>query len=105
MPPTEQHYDSVMRDAKENIFLVAARRSLDTRLIAVELDAGRGPGPHEEHTLTISLRGSPITVTAYGIPHEWLPTSTDFIDTRLSRLAGGLLGDLIKKAHEAGRVL
>jgi hypothetical protein len=105
MPPGEHHYDRVMHDAKENIFLVAARRSIDTRLITVEFDADRGPGPHEEHTLTISLRDSPIAVTAYGIPHEWLPISTDFIDTRLSRLAGGLLMDLVGKAQKAGHAL
>ena len=105
MPPAAQQYELVMRDAREDIFLVAVRRAIDTRLIAVEFDAGRGPGPHAEHTLTISVRDSPITVTADAIPHDWLPVSTGFIDTRFSRLVGGLLADLVKKALETGRFL
>ena len=91
-----------MRDATENVFLVAARQSIDTRRIAVEFDVGRGPGPHSEHTLTVSIPDSPLSVISYGIPHEWLPLHTNFVDTRLSRLVGGLLMDLVEKVREAG---
>ena len=105
MPTAAERYDVVMRDAKEDIFLVAVRRAIDTRLIAVEFDAGRGAGPHEEHTLTISVRDSPIAVTAGAIPHDWLPISTGFIDTRFSKLVGGLLSDLNEKAQKAGLFL
>ena len=100
---TENHYQVVMRDAREDVYLVATRRAIDTRSIAVEFDAGRGPGPHDEHSLTISVRDSDLAVHALGIPHEWLPVSTGFIDTRFSRLTAGLLEDLIKKAARAGR--
>ena len=105
MPQPDDNYDLAMRDAKDNIFLVAVRRGMDTRLIAVEFDAGRGPGPHQEHTLTISVRDSNIAVTSYGIPHEWLPVSTGFIDTRFSKLVDSLLADLEKKALDTGRFL
>ena len=101
----EDPYDIVMRDAKETVFLVAARRTIDTRLIAVEFDAGEVSVPCQEHTLTISVRGTPVVVTADAIPHEWLPANTDFIDTRFSRLVGGLLTELVRKAHEKGVIL
>jgi hypothetical protein len=105
MLPTEDSYEMVMRDARENVFLVAARRTIDTRLLAVEFDAGSVSGQHEEHTLTISVRDAPIAVTADAIPHEWLPANTDFIDTRFSRLVGGLLAELVRKAQEKGLFL
>ncbi len=100
-----QQYELVMRDAKDNVFLVAVRQAIDTRLLAVEFDAGRGPGPHSEHTLTISVRDSALFVTAEGIAHEWLPIATGFIDTRFSKLVGTLLSDLVGKAQAAGRFL
>lgn len=100
-----QHYDLVMRDAKDNVFLVAVRQAIDTRLLVVEFDAGRGLGPHQEHTLTISVRETPLVVKADGIPHEWLPVSTGFIDTRFSKLVSGRLADLVKKALEAGKFI
>ena len=103
MGEVDHHYERVMRDAKENVFLVAARQSIDTRRITVEFDAGRGPGPYSEHTLTVSIPGSPLSVVSYGIPHEWLPLYTNFVDTRLSRLVGGLLMDLVEKVDEAGQ--
>ena len=84
---------------------MAARRAIDTRYIAVEFDAGRGPGPHEEHSLTISVRDSDLVVHALGIPHEWLPVHTGLIDTRFSRLVGGLLNDLVRRAQAAGRFI
>jgi len=91
-----------MRDAKEDVFLVAVRQAIDTRLLVVEFDAGLGPGPHPEHTLTISVRDTDLAVKADAIPHEWLPVSTGFIDTRFSRLVSGQLADLVKKAQKTG---
>lgn len=105
MSQAEQLYELVMRDAKESIFLVAVRHAIDTRLLDIAFDAGRGPGPHQEHTLTISVRDEPFAVTTNGIPHEWLPVNTGFIDVRFSRLVGGLLADLTKQAQNAGRFL
>jgi len=100
-----QHYELVMRDAKDNVFLVAVRQAIDTRLLVVEFDADREPGLHPEHTLTIAVRDTPLAVKADGIPHEWLPVSTGFIDTRFSKLVGGQLADLVKKALEVGRFI
>jgi len=100
-----QLYETVIRDATEDIYLVATRQAIDTRLITVEFDAGREPGLHAEHTLNISVRDSDIGVSASGIPHEWLPISTGFIDTRFSRIVAGLLADLVKKAQAAGRFI
>jgi hypothetical protein len=62
----DSHYQLVMRDAREEVLLVAARRAIDTRLIAVEFDDGRGPGPHEEHSLTISVGDLDLAVHALG---------------------------------------
>jgi hypothetical protein len=100
-----QLYETVMRDATEDIYLVPSRQAADTRLIVVEFDAGREPGFHAEHTLNISVRDSDLSVSAFGIPHEWLPASTGFIDTRFFRLVAGLLAELVKQAQEAGRFI
>ena len=102
MLSAQEQYELVMRDAKEDIFLVAVRQAIDTRRIAVEFDAGREAGLHAEHTLTISVVGSPIFVTGSNIPHEWFPVSTGFIDTRFSRLVAGLVAELTDKALKAG---
>ena len=102
----EQMYELVMRDATDNVLLVAVRQAIDTRLLNVVFDAGRGPGPHPQHVLTIQVRDDPsIAVVAEGINHEWLPIATGFIDTRFSRIVGGLLAELVKKAQEAGRFI
>jgi hypothetical protein len=103
MQSTEQLYELVLRDAKEDIFLVAVRRAIDTRRIKVEFDLNRGPGPHALHTLTISAPDiADLTVTKQDIPHDWLPVSTGFIDTRFSRLVEALLGELTDKAQRVG---
>src|SRR3954469_51935 len=103
MPSAEQRYEAVMRDAVEDIFLVAVRRAIDTRRIKVEFDVGRGPGPHSLHTLTIAAPDiSDLAVTKDNIPHDWLPVSTGFIDTRFSRLVEALLDELTEKAQRAG---
>jgi hypothetical protein len=101
-----QLYELVMRDAKDNVFLVAVRQAIDTRLLNIEFDSGLGLGPHRQHVLSISVRDDPsIAVTAGGIAHEWLPIDTGFIDTRFSKIVGGLLADLVKKAQQAGRFI
>src|SRR4051812_8557500 len=102
--PAEQ-YESVMRDAKETVFLVAARRDIDTRKIDVEIDAGLGPGPHQNHVLVISVRGAPCSVSDRNIPHDWLPVGTGFINDRFSRLVAVLLSELTDKAKEVGITL
>jgi hypothetical protein len=103
---TAQFYEFVMRDATDNVLLVAVRRAIDTRLLNIEFDAGRGPGPHALHVLTISVRDdTAISVVAEGIDHDWLPISTGFIDTRFSRIVSVLLADLVKKAQQAGRFI
>ena len=107
MSKTEaQRYELVMRDAKDNVFLVAVRQAIDTRLLNVEFDSGLGPGPQAQHVLSISVRDDPsIAVAADGIEHEWLPIATGFIDTRFSGIVGGLLADLVNKAQQAGRFI
>jgi hypothetical protein len=79
---TQEQYEPVLRDALEDVFVVAVRQGLDAGQLATEFDANRGPGPHQEHTLTISVRDTSLAVTADGIPHEWISTGTGFIDTR-----------------------
>jgi hypothetical protein len=99
-------YPLVMRDAVENVLIAAVRRAIDTQHLNVAFDVDLGPGPHPQHTLTISVRDDPsLVVTATGIDHEWLPIATGFIDLRFSRLVTGLLAELVKKAEEAGRFI
>ena len=102
---TQEQYEQVLRDAVEDVFVVAVRRGLDTRQLAAEFDAGRGPGPHQEHTLTISVRDTSLAVTADGVPHEWLSTGTGYIDSRFSRQIATLLSELEKKAQREGRFI
>jgi len=104
MSPQEQ-YEQVLRDALEDIFVVAVRRGMDTGQLAAEFDAGRGPGPHQEHTLTISVRDTSLAASAGGVPHQWLSTGTGYIDTRFSRLIAAVLSDLEKKAQQEGRFI
>jgi hypothetical protein len=105
MPKAEELYEEVLRDALEYVFVVAVRQAMDTRLLAVEFDVGRGPGPHEEHTLTIVVRDSAIAVTAHGIPHEWISMGTGYIDTRFAKRIAALLAELDNKARQAGRFI
>ena len=98
-------YESVMRDAKETIFVVAARRGIDTNMIDVEIDAGLGPGAHQQHVLVISVRGAPLSVSDRNIAHEWLPDGTAFIHDRFSTLVATLLSELTAKAEEVGILL
>jgi len=94
-----------MRDAKETVFLIAARRGLDTQKIDVEIDAGLGPGQHQNHVLVISVRGAPLSVSDRNIGHDWLPAGTGFINDRFSRLVAALLSELTAKAKEVGMTL
>lgn len=100
-----EQYEQVLRDAVEDIYVVAVRRGLDIGQLAAEFDAGRGPGPHQEHTLTISVRDTSLAVTADGVPHEWLSTGTGYIDSRFSRQIAALLSDLETKAQQEGRFI
>ena len=102
---TQEQYDQVLRAAVEDVFVVAVRRGLDISQLAAEFDAGRGPGLHQEHTLTISVRDSSLAVTADGVLHEWLSTGTGYIDSRFSRQIGALLSDLEMKAQREGRFI
>jgi hypothetical protein len=69
----------------------------------VQFDRGRGPGPHQDHVLTISTRGNAVSVERSGIPHEWVATlGTGYIDTRFVKCVAVLLATLEKKAAEAG---
>ena len=104
MSPQEQ-YEQALRDAVEDVFVIAVRRGLDTRQFAAEFDVDRGPGPHQEHTLTVSVRDTSLVVTAHGIPHDWLSVGTGYIDTRFSLRIAVILSDLEKKAQGEGRFI
>jgi hypothetical protein len=98
-------YATVMNDAVEHVFIYALRHAMDTRVLDVEFDVDRGPGPHSQHTLTISFRGSPISATAQDIPHEWLSAGTGFIDARFSKSVAVLLQELNRTARQAGLII
>jgi len=76
-----EQYARVMEGAREDVYVVAARRSLNLDAITVQFDAGRGPGTYPDHVLTISTR---------------------YIDTRFVKCVAGLLVELEKKAADAG---
>ncbi len=102
MPMVEQ-YARVMEGAREDVYVVAARRSLNLDAITVQFDAGRGPGTYPDHVLTISTRGNAVLVEKSGIPHEWIATlGTGYIDTRFVKCVAGLLAEFEKKAADAG---
>ena len=98
-------YDAELRDALEQVFVIAARRGLDIGQLAAEFDSGRESGFHDGHTLTIGVRDTSIAVTAPLIPHSWLSTGTGFIDTRYSRKIAGMLSELETIAKSAGRII
>jgi hypothetical protein len=105
MTSAAEQYESMMRNAKNTVFLVAALRGIDTRRIDVEIDAGLGPGPHQNHVLVISVRGAPLSVSDRNIAHEWLSAGTGFINERFSRLVAALLSELRAKSKEVGIML
>jgi len=92
-----------MRGAVDVLFVLAVRRGIDMSAITADFDVGRCPGPHSEHTLTLTALDSTISVTAPAIPHDWLCVGTSYIDVRLSKCIAALLQELEKKADEAGR--
>jgi hypothetical protein len=104
MPTVDpEQYARVMEGAREDVYVVATRRSLNVGAIAVQFDRGRGPGPHQDHVLTISTRDNTVSVERSGIPHEWVATlGTGYIDTRFVKCVAALLAKLEKKAAEAG---
>ena len=104
MPTVDaEQYASVMTGAREDVYVVAARRSLDVASISVQFDRGRGSGPHQEHVLAISTRDNAVSVERSGIPHEWIATlGTGYIDTRFVKCVAVLLAKLEKKAAETG---
>jgi hypothetical protein len=105
MSKEQKLYETVMNDAVEHVFIYALRHSMDTRVLGVAFDVGRGPGPHAQHTLTISLRNTPISATAQDIPHEWLSAETGYIDTRFSKSVAALLEELNTAARRAGLII
>jgi len=102
---TQEQYEQILRDALGDVFVVAVRQGLDIGHLAAEFDAGRGPGPHQEHTLTISVRKTSLAVTTDGIRHEWLSIGTGYIDTQCSRRLASLLADFEKKAQREGHFI
>ena len=104
MPTVDpKQYARVMEGAREDVYVVAARRSLNLDAISVQFDAGRTPGTYPDHVLTISTRGNAVSVERPGIPHEWIATlGTGYIDTRFVKCVAGLLAELEKKAADAG---
>ena len=98
-----EQYARVMEGAREDVYVVATRRSLNVDAINVQFDPGRGPGPHQDHVLTISTRDNAVSAERSGIPHEWIATlGTGYIDTRFVKCVVVLLAKLEKKAAEAG---
>lgn len=96
-------YAQVIKGALEDVYVLATRRGLNLRVLNVEFDVGRGPGPHETHVLSLSTRDKSVSVEEPNIPHEWLATlGTGYIDTRFVRCATGLIGKFEKKAVELG---
>ena len=93
----QDEYGKSLRDAHEYVCVVAARRGVDTGQIIVAIDAGRDPKIYQEHTLSISVRNAAISVTAEGIPHDWIETDTGFIDKRFSLRIAALLLELERK--------
>lgn len=103
MPKTKKLYEQVMHDAVDVMFVFAVRRGIDISAMTAEFDVGLGPGPHAEHTLTLTARDPKISVTGAAIPHDWLCVGTSYIDVRLSKCIAALLQELEKKAEDAGR--
>jgi len=102
---TQEQYEHLLSNALEDVFVVAARRGIDTRRLSATFDADRGPGPHQEHTLSIFVRDTPLVVIGYGIPHAWLSIGTGYIDSRFSQQIAALLSDLEKKAKRDGSLI
>lgn len=96
-------YARVMKGAREDVYVLATRRGLNLRLLNVEFDIDRGPGPHETHVLTLFTADKAVSVEDPNVPHEWVATlGTGYIDTRFVKCATALLARFEKKAAELG---
>ena len=96
-------YARVLRGAREDVYVLATRRGLNLRMLSVEFDVGRGPGPHETHVLTLSTTDNTVSVEEADIPHEWVATlGTGYIDTRFVKCVTALIARFEKKAAELG---
>lgn len=96
-------YARVIKGAREDVYVLATRRGFNLRLLDVEFDAGRGPGPYDEHVLTVSTLDRSVVVDEPDIPHEWMATlGTGYIDTRFVKCVTSLLAKFEKKASELG---
>jgi hypothetical protein len=92
----DDEYRDSLQHAVEYVHVVASRRGFDTRRLVVAIDAGREPGIHWEHSLSVAVRDTAITVAAEGIPHDWIEVGTGFIDPRFSHRVTTLLAELEK---------
>jgi|SRR5690606_16864354 hypothetical protein len=96
-------YARILRGAREDVYVLATRRGLNLRLLNVEFDVGRGPGPHETHVLTLSNIDRTVIVQQEDIPHEWVATlGTGYIDTRFVKCVTALIARFEKRAAELG---
>lgn len=96
-------YARVMEGAREDVYVVATRRSLNLGALTVKFDVGLGPGQHLVHELRISTKDNAVSVETSGIPHEWIATlGTGYIDTRFVKCVTALLAKLEEKAAAAG---
>jgi hypothetical protein len=96
-------YARVLDGAREDVLVIAARRGLPPESIAVGFDIGRDPGPHADHTLTISTLDNRLSMEERGIPHQWMATKgTGYIDVRFVRRVAALLFKFEQKADEMG---
>ena len=96
-------YARALDGAREDVLVIAARRGLPPDAITVRFDAGRDPGPHTEHVLTLSTADNRVVVEERGIPHQWIVTmGTGYIDQRFVRRVTALLFKLEKMATDLG---
>lgn len=96
-------YARVIRGAREDVYVLATRRGLNLRLLNVEFDVDRGPGPHETHVLTLSTSDKSVSMEEANIPHEWVATlGTGYIDTRFVKCVTSLIAKFEKKANDLG---
>ena len=101
----QAQYEQVLRDALEDVMVVAVRRGLDPAKLVAQFDVNLAPALQQEHTLDIAIRDSSISVQRSGIAHEWLSMGTGYIDSRFSKCVVALLTDLEKKSLQEGRYI
>jgi hypothetical protein len=69
MASSLKNYAQVMMEAAEHVYVFALRRGMDSGVVSVSFDTGRGDEPQYAHRLTIAVRNSGISVTKENIPH------------------------------------